>query len=99
MWGSAELFGLGAAGALSFEILRAYEMYGKVRTNRFKVIYYSPLFWVVTSGMILVSGFLALAINSGITEASMWQVVISGIGARSLVSKPLEIRAAHGQTP
>lgn len=78
-------FLLGACGALASELLKLYELRGRLSTVKYVKLAHSPLFWVVSTGMILSSGFIAWAVNSGVPNATPLQVVLAGIGARGLV--------------
>lgn len=84
-------FLVGALGALAFELLRMYELYGKLNTRKFRALFGSFLYWVTFAGMVAASGFVAWAIYVDGGEPTHWQLILSGIGARSLVSKPIEL--------
>ena len=88
---------LGFGGALSVEIFRLYEMMGKQEAEKFKMIIRSGIYWLMTFSMAVACGFVAWAINTGVDSASVWQVVISGVGARTLMAKPFELGAAHSE--
>lgn len=94
----AEYFLLGIGGALSVEILKLYEMMGKIDSDRFKAILSSRIYWLMLLLMACASGFIAWGINAGAESATVWQVIISGIGARTIVSKPVELNVAHKNT-
>src|SRR5947208_3211327 len=81
----AMVFAIGAAGALAGELLKLYEFRGKLSPARFKRVSRSPVFWTVTIGMLAASGFVAWAVN-GMTAATPFQVMLSGIGARGILS-------------
>lgn len=91
---------LGMAGAAAFELLKLYDMRGRISESKFNKIIRSPMFWSIVAGMLAASGFIAWTINDGNPNASAWQVVISGIAARSfiretvgatVVNRPLKI--------
>lgn len=89
-----DYFFLGAIGAACAEMLKIYELRGKLSSKKYQSALRSPLFWSVTFGMLFASGFIAWAVNS-LTQLAPWQIVLSGIGARSLVRAPLEARTAN----
>lgn len=89
-----DYFFLGAAGAACAEMLKLYELRGKLSSKKYQSALRSPLFWIVTLGMLVASGFIAWAVNS-LTQLAPWQIVLSGIGARSLIRAPLEARTAN----
>lgn len=80
----AALFFLGAGGALASELLKLYELKGKLTTAKYQRLSRSPLFWAVGAGMLLSSGFVAWAVNSGDTAQPL-QVVLTGIGASRIL--------------
>ena len=86
-----EYFLIGCSGALCLEILKVYELMGKLEKAKFLELLTWRIYWIVASAMILASGFLAWAINSGNDSATTLQLIMSGIGARTLVSKPIEL--------
>ena len=88
---------LGFAGALAVEILRLYELMGKQGEERFKMTLRSGVYWFMTFSMAVASGFFAWAINSEVNSASVWQIVVTGVGARTLLVKPFELRAARAE--
>jgi hypothetical protein len=85
-------FALGSLGAAAAELLKLYELRGKWASRKFVSAMKSPVFWCVVAGMLAASGFIAWAINAD-TKLGPWQVVLSGIGARSLIRAPLQ--SAH----
>jgi hypothetical protein len=89
-----EYFLLGSAGAACAEVLKVYELRGKLSLKKYQNALRSPLFWAVTIGMLIASGFIAWAANS-LTQLSPLQVVLSGIGARALIRAPAEAHIAN----
>lgn len=89
-----EYFILGFAGAASAEALKVYELRGKLSTATYQAALRSPLFWAVIFAMLCASGFIAWAVNA-YTELAPWQVVLSGIGARSLIRTPAQAKSAN----
>ena len=83
-------FLIGAAGAAAYELLRLYMLMGKLPKRKFMALIGSPLYAWITLGLVVASGFIAWGINAN-TDPTPWQLIMSGIGARSLVSKPAEI--------
>lgn len=98
MAADAYYFWLGAGGALAFELLKLYELKGKLSQKRYVALARSPLFWGVVAGMLLASGFVAWAVNSGSSVTAL-QAVMSGIGARSIIRSGLEARVANASAP
>lgn len=76
---------LGATGALAMEIMRAWELRGKLAEERFKRIAASPVFWAVFVGMVLVSGLVTWAVFPDGASAAPLQLMLTGIGARGLL--------------
>lgn len=89
-----EMFLLGSAGAFSLEIIKAYELRGKLHHKRYRDLLRSPFFWVVAALFILVSGFVAWAFNEGNPSASPAHLVASGMGASALAKKISEAAAS-----
>ncbi len=89
---------LGFCGAMAVEILKLYEMMGNIEASKFKAILLSRIYWLMTFLMAIASGFIAWGINSNVESATIWQVIISGVGARTLVTKPIELKVAHSNT-
>lgn len=92
-----EYFALGFAGASAAELLKVYELRGKLATAKYRATLRSPLFWLVLLGMLASSGFIAWAVNAT-TQLAPWQVVLSGIGARSLIRAPIQAQTANRRT-
>ena len=93
-----KFFLLGMFGAISVEVFKVYEMMGKLESEKFKAVLSSRVYWIVVVLMALASGFIAWGVNSNSNPDSVWSVIVSGIGARSLVFKPFEMHVAH-QSP
>ncbi|KAI9134029.1 hypothetical protein [Acaryochloris sp. CCMEE 5410] len=93
-----ERFWLGFVGAIVFEIIKLYEMMGKLESKKFRSIMTSKIYWIMIIMMAAASGFIAWGINDGYDNVSTWQVIMSGIGARTLVTKPIELNIAHKNT-
>ena len=93
--GTLYYFLIGAAGAAAYELLRLYVLMGKLPKRKFVAMIRSPLYTSITLGLIVASGFIAWGINAN-ADPTPWQLIMSGIGARSLVSKPAEIHFAKG---
>jgi hypothetical protein len=87
-------FGVGVAAAASVELLKIYELRGKLASKRYAALLRAPLFWTVVAGMLVASGFIAWAANAE-SDASVWQIVLSAIGARSLIRGTAEMRVAN----
>jgi len=79
----AEYFVLGTLGAAAAELLKLYELRGKWDEPKLEAALRSPIFWAIVIGMLAASGFIAWAVNAK-TALAPWQVVLSGIGARTL---------------
>lgn len=93
-----EHFLLGFGGAIAVEIMKLYEMMGNTEAQKFKKIISSLIYWIMMLLMAVASGFIAWGINDGVETATVWQVIISGVGARTLVTKPIELNIAHKNT-
>jgi hypothetical protein len=89
------LFLLGSAGAVAGEVLKLYELRGKLTSAKYRALATSPLFWGVFGGMLAASGFIAWAVNSTAPDPTPLQVILSGIGARGLVRGAAEARTAN----
>lgn len=92
-----EYFVLGFVGAAAAELLKVYELRGKLSSAKYRAALQSPLFWLVVCGMLSASGFIAWAVNAT-TQLAPWQVVLSGIGARSLIRAPIQAGSANRRT-
>lgn len=90
-----EYISLGFGGAIAVEILKLYEKMGTLPGRKFRAILFSKIYWIMIILMAIASGFIAWGINSASEAATVWQVIISGIGARTLVAKPIELNVAH----
>lgn len=88
--------GIGAAGAGALELLKLYELRGKMNLVKYQKQMRSPVFWAIVVGMLLASGFIAWAFHEGATDVSAWSVVITGVAARSVIHGALAARAANG---
>ena len=86
---------LGAAGALSLELLKLYEIRGKLAQKRFQALLRSPMWWAVFAGMVLASGFLAWVMHVDGPPANVGSVVVSGMAARSLARGLVAARVAN----
>jgi len=76
---------LGMAGSISMEIMKIYQLRSKLTLKKYQNMFKNPLFWIVTIGMTIASGFFAWAINANSLNPSILQIVISGIGANSII--------------
>lgn len=85
-----EMFFLGALGASSIEVFKLYELKGKLHYKKYQLLYKSLLFWCIVVLFISASGFLAWAMNENNPNATVWQVVISGMAMSSLAKKITE---------
>lgn len=78
-----EMFLFGSGGAVAAELLKLYDYRSKLSTKKFQAMAHSRLFWAIVVGMILASGFVAVVVNTG-TQATLLQVVLTGMGARGI---------------
>ena len=76
---------LGMAGAFSMEIMQMYQVRSKFTLKKYQKMFQSLSFWIVTIGMIIASGFFAWVINASSINPTILQIVISGIGANSII--------------
>lgn len=90
-----EMFTLGAAGALSLEIIKVYELRGKLHFKKYHTVLRSALFWLVAILFVAVSGFISWAFNEGNPNVTPWQLIISGMGASATAKKFSEAFAAN----
>ena len=79
------------------ELLKAYEFRHKLALKKWKALARSPLFWAVSLGMILASGFIAWAINAHQESVTAWQLVISGIASRSVIREVMSAKTASAE--
>lgn len=89
------MFAVGAAGAMAGEVFRLHDLYERVPARRFRALISSHLYWAFAAAFVLSSGFIAWAINTGL-DATMWQVVIAGLGARTIWAKSAQIAVSRG---
>lgn len=82
-------FSMGAAGSACMEIFKVYEYRGRLDSSKFSQVAKSYLFWMVTLGMLLASGFITWAINSDSSCVTNLQLLISGVGARAFARSSL----------
>ena len=92
-----EMFLLGSGGAFALEIIRAYELRGKLHHKKYRALMRSPLFWVVALLFVVASGFLAWAFNESNASAGAWQLVVTGMGASALAKKFAEAAASNAR--
>jgi len=88
---------VGAAGAAAFEVLKVYELRGKLEQKRYQALIRSVWFWLSVVGMVSASGFFSWAYCSDISNSadnpngvSNWQLVIVAIAARSIGRSAIE---------
>lgn len=79
-----ESFLLGACGGFSLEIVKLYHRYGQDKIEDFNNYVKSWAYVILAISLIFISGFIAAVINSQ-GSASQFQVVITGIAARSII--------------
>ncbi len=82
-----EMFVLGSAGAISMEIIKVYELRGKLHHIKYRTLLRSPMFWIVSVLFVIVSGLISWAFNESNANAHVWQLVASGMGASALAKK------------
>jgi hypothetical protein len=91
-----QYFAVGATGAGAFELLKAYELRGKLDDEVFQRLFRSRVFWLVIAGMLLASGFLTWAFYAeSDVKPTPWELVIAGIACRSLIRSAVEARVAN----
>jgi hypothetical protein len=90
-----EFIAYGALGAASLELFKLYEYRGKLHLKKFQKLVRSPLFWLVVFGMLCAAGFIAWAMNMNRDGVSVWEVVVTGIAARSIVRELLAAKEAQ----
>jgi len=95
---NGEGFLLGALGAAAMELIKLYERYETMKLGRFKAMVRSGLFWGVEAGLVLGSGFLAWAMHAQAEKLVFWQVVMTGIAARTIARESLTIQQAGAET-
>lgn len=88
----------GAAGAASLELLKLYDYKEKLSARKYRGLLRSWLFWLTVLGMIFASGFIAWAMNAERPDASIWQVVVTGIAARTIVREIATAKEAASPT-
>ena len=87
---------IAGGGVLAYELVRLYELMGKLPAARFKKLIAAPFYWPITVGLIVGSAFISWAINAN-TQPTAWQLIVAAIGARSLIVKPVEVHVASAQ--
>lgn len=78
---------LGGFGALSVEVVKVYELKGKLHYKKYQKIYKSLIFWIVVISFFSVSGFLAWIMNENNPNVTAWQLVFTGMGSSALIKK------------
>jgi hypothetical protein len=81
----ARYFAVGAAAAVSFELLKLYGLRGKLTSKKYTARMRSPLYWLVALGMVLASGFFAWVFYAERADATALQLALAGIASRSLL--------------
>jgi hypothetical protein len=93
-----EFFVYGAAGAASLELLKVYDYRDKFDPGKYYKLLKSGLYWGIVIGMLLASGFIAWAANAEKAGVAIWQVVVTGIAARSIVRELGTVKEATSPT-
>ena len=75
---------MGAGGATAAELFKLYEFKAKLTASKYAKLVRSPLFYFSVVGMLAASGFICWAVNANAGSATEIQLLISGIGARSI---------------
>ena len=91
--GFLEMFLLGCVGSIIVESMKLYELRSKLHFKKYKKIYTSFLFWGATFLFVFSSGFIAWAMNENNPNVTVWQLVLTGMGASALVKKIGELIA------
>lgn len=91
---------LGFCGALCGEIVKLYELRGKLHLKKFNQLFKFPLYWVITIAMCFASAFFAWAFNVDQVDpdAKIIKVVTSGLAANLIIKKLLESLNAKKST-
>lgn len=79
------LFGIGLLGGFCLQFISLYKKYGQEPEDVFKKLLKSPVYWVFSIGMILVSGIVAWVLYSDAVQTSKIAVFTSGVAARSIL--------------
>lgn len=89
---------LGAAGAGALQMLKLYEARGTLSPEDFRDQISSPIVWLGIACMLLASGFISWAYHAENQDARIWDIVFTGIAARSIVGGALAGKRANSQT-
>ncbi|KAA3658015.1 MAG: hypothetical protein DWQ04_26395 [Chloroflexi bacterium] len=92
------LFILGFGGAAALELLKLYDYRGKLTKKKYNKLMKSFSFWVVVLGMLVASGFIAWAFHAGSQDLRIWNVVMTGMAARSIVREAVSAQVVNAST-
>lgn len=90
-----ELFSLGLFGSFLIELLKVYELRGKLHYKKYQKIYKSVIFWAISITFLAASGMLTWIIYEGKDDIEAWQVVFTGMGISSIIKKISESFASQ----
>src|SRR4051812_20435188 len=88
-------FLIGAAGAAAFEGLKLWELQGKLDEAKFREALKSLVFWLPLLLMLSAAGFFAWAYYDGVPTVKAWDLVIAGVGARTLIREAISGGVSH----
>ena len=66
--------------------------------KKYQKLMKSASFWGVVLGMLVASGFIAWAFHTGSQDLRVWNVVLTGMAARSLVRESISAQVANAPT-
>jgi hypothetical protein len=89
---------IGSAGAGAVELLKVYELRGKLDQKRYRSLLKSGTFWLAVMGMLSASGFLAWAFYAQSTPPpTPWQLIMASVAARSFMRTSIEANVANAR--
>jgi hypothetical protein len=91
-------FLIGAMGGASVELLKLYEYRHTLSARKYMRLWRSPVYWAAILAMITVSGFTAWAVNASSSGVNPWQLVLTGIAARTLIREVASAKVASSPT-
>ena len=85
-----EIFLFGALGSMATEMLKLYELRGKLLEAEHSRLLQHPGYWTITLGFVLVSGLLVIGFFYETRDTAALKVIVVGMGMSSLIRKAIE---------
>lgn len=91
------VFLFGCLGTVSVELLKLYELRGKLLLKKYAKLLKNSGYWLITGGFCIVCSLLVVAFYYGSDDPEAFQVVLTGMGMSSIIRRFIEATNANSE--